>query len=307
MTAKMTTEDTHMTAPERPMPAMAGVRGAADTVERSMQASTGRRSAADTRVAPISGRSKPAIIQLSHISKTYQLGETAVHALQDVSLGIEAGEFVAIMGPSGSGKSTLMNVIGCLDAPSAGSYRLAGREVAGLSASERAVVRNRALGFVFQGFNLLSRTSARENVELPLLYAGVSHRQRRARAEAALGSVGLGARMDHLPSQLSGGQQQRVAIARALVNRPPVILADEPTGSLDTRTSLEIMGLFQRLSAAGMTIVLVTHEPDIAAFASRVLVIRDGRVVSDQRQHPVAPLPQPESRTQPQPQPQVTT
>jgi putative ABC transport system ATP-binding protein len=244
-------------------------------------------------VAPIGARSKTGIIELRHVSKTYQLGENAVHALQDVSLGIQAGEFVAIMGPSGSGKSTLMNLIGCLDAPSSGSYRLAGREVAGLSPSERAVVRNQALGFVFQGFNLLSRTSARENVELPLLYAGVGQRERRARAEAALVSVGLAARMDHQPSQLSGGQQQRVAIARALVNRPPVILADEPTGSLDTRTSLEIMALFQRLSAAGMTIVLVTHESDIAAFASRVLVIRDGRVVSDQKQTAAAAMPAP--------------
>jgi putative ABC transport system ATP-binding protein len=240
-------------------------------------------------VAPIASRSKAGIIELRRVSKVYDLGETAVHALRNISLGIAAGEFVAIMGPSGSGKSTLMNLIGCLDAPSSGSYRLAGREVAGLSASQRAVVRNRSLGFVFQGFNLLARTSARENVELPLLYAGVGHRERRARAEAALVSVGLAARMDHLPSQLSGGQQQRVAIARALINRPPVILADEPTGSLDTRTSLEIMALFQRLSAAGMTIVVVTHESDIAAFASRVLVIRDGQVVSDRRQTPAAP------------------
>jgi putative ABC transport system ATP-binding protein len=262
--------------------------------------------AASGSVAPIGARGR-AIIQLQHVSKTYQMGETAVHALSDVSLSISAGEFVAIMGPSGSGKSTLMNLIGCLDAPSGGSYRLAGREVAGLSPSERAVVRNQTLGFVFQGFNLLSRTSALDNVELPLLYAGVNHRQRRARAEAALASVGLAARMDHLPSQLSGGQQQRVAVARALVNRPPVILADEPTGSLDTRTSLEIMGLFQRLSASGMTIVLVTHEPDIAAFASRVLIIRDGKVVSDQRQHPVAPIPQAPAGTRTQPQPTTQT
>jgi putative ABC transport system ATP-binding protein len=240
-------------------------------------------------VAPIGSASKTAIIDLRHVSKTYQMGENSVHALADVNLSISAGEFVAIMGPSGSGKSTLMNLIGCLDGPTSGSYRLAGREVAGLSQSARAEVRNRTLGFVFQGFNLLSRTSARENVELPLLYAGLGHRARRDRAEAALRSVGLAARMDHLPNQLSGGQQQRVAIARALVNRPPVILADEPTGALDSRTSLEIMALFQRLSAAGMTIVLVTHEPDIAAYASRVLVIRDGRVVSDRRQIPVQP------------------
>jgi putative ABC transport system ATP-binding protein len=244
-----------------------------------------------TSAVPIAADSgaarQTAIMELRGVSKTYQLGETTVHALRQVSLAVQPGEFLAIMGPSGSGKSTLMNLIGCLDVPTAGSYRVGGQQVAGLSRAELATVRNRVLGFVFQSFNLLARTSARENVELPLLYAGVSGRERRARATQALVSVGLGQRLAHLPSQLSGGQQQRVAIARALVNRPRILLADEPTGNLDTRTSLEIMGLFQRLSRAGITIVLVTHEPDIAAYASRALVIRDGRVVSDIQQTPV--------------------
>jgi putative ABC transport system ATP-binding protein len=232
------------------------------------------------------------IIQLRKVTKTYQLGDSQVHALRGLDLSIMPGEFVAIMGPSGSGKSTLMNLIGCLDGPTGGSYRLAG-QVSGLSRAELALVRNRVLGFVFQSFNLLARTSARENVELPLLYGGVGGAERRARAEKALASVGLSGRLGHLPNQLSGGQQQRVAIARALVNRPRVLLADEPTGNLDSRTSLEIMALFQRLSRAGITIVLVTHEPDIAAFASRVLVIRDGRMISDENQTAaVAALPE---------------
>jgi putative ABC transport system ATP-binding protein len=233
------------------------------------------------------------IMQLVDVRKTYQMGETAVHALRGVNLSVRPGEFVAIMGPSGSGKSTLMNLIGCLDGPTAGSYRVAGQEVSGLDRGQLAVVRNQVLGFVFQSFNLLARTSARENVELPLLYAGVPGRERRRRATEALSLVGLAPRLDHKPSQLSGGQQQRVAIARALVNRPRILLADEPTGNLDTRTSLEIMALFQRLSKAGITIVLVTHEPDIAAFASRALVIRDGLVVSDVTQTPVQAMPLP--------------
>jgi putative ABC transport system ATP-binding protein len=231
------------------------------------------------------------ILQLRKVKKVYQVGESPVHALRGLDLTINKGEFVAIMGPSGSGKTTLMNLIGCLDTPSAGSYRLAGREVAGLSRSDLATVRNRVLGFVFQSFNLLTKTSARENVELPLLYAGVPGRVRRVRASEALTQVGLAARMSHVPSQLSGGQQQRVAIARAIVTRPRLILADEPTGNLDSRTSVEIMALFQKLSRSGITIVLVTHEPDVAAFASRVLVIRDGVLISDKRQHPLDAVP----------------
>jgi putative ABC transport system ATP-binding protein len=239
-------------------------------------------------------RPQAPIMKLVNVSKTYQLGESPVHALRGVNLSVYPGEFVAIMGPSGSGKSTLMNLIGALDGPTAGSYQVAGQEVAGLDRAQLAVVRNRVLGFVFQNFNLLARTSARENVELPLLYGGVPGRERRQRATQALTMVGLGQRLDHKPNQLSGGQQQRVAIARALVNRPRILLADEPTGNLDTRTSLEIMALFQRLSRDGITIVLVTHEPDIAAFASRALVIRDGRVVSDVAQTPVQAMPLPE-------------
>ncbi|MBS2033318.1 MAG: ABC transporter ATP-binding protein, partial [Deltaproteobacteria bacterium] len=200
-------------------------------------------------------------------------------------------EFVAIMGASGSGKSTLMNIIGCLDRPSGGSYRLDGREVARLSRDELAIVRSRTLGFVFQHFNLLPRTSARENVELPLLYADVPAKERAARALKALERVGLRERAEHLPNQLSGGQQQRVAIARALVNDPKVILADEPTGALDSRTSMEVMALFQELGRAGITIVLVTHEPDIGKCAERVLVMRDGKVLSDARQKPLAADP----------------
>jgi putative ABC transport system ATP-binding protein len=236
---------------------------------------------------------KPVIV-LDNVKKTYEMGESTVHALKGVSLDIMPGEFVAIMGPSGSGKSTLMNLLGCLDGPTSGSYRLAGQEVAGLSRTELAVVRNKVLGFVFQSFNLLPKTSARENVELPLLYAGMKGSERHARAAKALAAVGLAARMHHVPNQLSGGQQQRVAIARAIVNQPRVLLADEPTGNLDSRTSVEIMALFQRLSRAGITIVLVTHEPDIAAFASRVLVIRDGDVVSDRKHSPLAAVPLPE-------------
>ena len=228
----------------------------------------------------------PPIIVMEGLSKVYGEGETAVHALRGASLSIDEGEFVAVMGPSGSGKSTLMNLIGCLDQPTSGRYALAGRDIAALDAGALAEIRNRYLGFVFQSFNLLARTSALENVELPMIYAGVGARERRERATHALERVGLGQRLDHRPNQLSGGQQQRVAIARALVNRPHVIVADEPTGALDSRTSLEVMALFQELVEAGMTVVLVTHEPDIAAFASRLLIVKDGRIVSDQRQAP---------------------
>jgi putative ABC transport system ATP-binding protein len=227
---------------------------------------------------------KPALIALQHIGKIYRMGEVEVTALCDVSLTIEEGEFVAIMGASGSGKSTLMNIIGCLDRPTSGQYLLAGRDISQRSRNELAEIRNRLLGFVFQSFNLLPRTSAVDNVGLPLQYAGVSLSERRQRAEDALRRVGLGDHLQHSPSQMSGGQQQRVAIARALVTRPQLILADEPTGNLDSRTSIEIMALLQELWRLGMTIIMVTHEPDIAAYASRVLVMKDGRIVSDRRQ-----------------------
>jgi len=224
------------------------------------------------------------IIQLAAITKTYQAGEVLVRALIDIDLTIAAGEMVAIMGPSGSGKSTLMNVLGCLDRPTSGSYRFEGREVATLDTGELAALRLSTFGFVFQGFQLIARTTALENVALPLVYAEVPAAERRQRAIAALARVGLAGREDHTPAQLSGGQQQRVAIARALVNRPRVILADEPTGAIDTRTSLEVMGLLQSLHATGITVLLVTHEPDIATYTERRLVVRDGRILSDEPQ-----------------------
>jgi putative ABC transport system ATP-binding protein len=225
----------------------------------------------------------PAIIQTEALVKNYVLGPHVVHALRGVSVAIEPGEFVAVMGPSGSGKSTFMNLLGCLDTPTAGRYWLDGRDVAGLGRDELARMRNTKIGFVFQQFNLLPRTSALENVELPLLYAGHPARERRRRARERLAAVGLADREHHHPSQLSGGQQQRVAIARSLVNDPSVVLADEPTGNLDTRTSVEILALLQRLNRQGLTLVLVTHEPDIAAYAGRVLVFRDGRLLTDER------------------------
>ena len=222
------------------------------------------------------------VIQLLGIEKIYDTGSVRVHALRNVNLDIQPGEFVAIMGTSGSGKSTLMNILGCLDRPTAGQYLLEGVDISQLDKDQRADVRNRKLGFVFQGFNLLRRTTALENVELPLIYAGVPAAERVRRSRVALSIVGLAYREDNHPSQLSGGQQQRVAIARALVNNPSMLLADEPTGNLDTRTSLDVMGVFQRLNReSGITIVLVTHEPDIAEFADRVVTMRDGRVVSD--------------------------
>jgi putative ABC transport system ATP-binding protein len=223
------------------------------------------------------------LIQLNNIWKVYDLGETEVQALRGVSLTIDRGEYVALMGPSGSGKSTLMNLLGCLDHPTEGSYLLEKDEVADLTVNQRAGLRNERIGFVFQNFNLLARTSALENVELPLLYApGLSVKERRGRAKAMLGKVGLGDRMDHHPGQLSGGQQQRVAIARALVNDPAILMADEPTGNLDSRTSREVIKLFRTLNEQiGITIILVTHDQDIARHARRVLVLRDGRIVTD--------------------------
>jgi len=224
-----------------------------------------------------------ALVRLVDVHKTYRTGEMEVHAVRGVSLDIKCGEFVALMGASGSGKSTLMNILGCLDRPTSGHYVLDGADVSGLDRDRLADIRNRKIGFVFQNFNLLPRTSARENVELPLLYAAqrLTSAQLREKADHVLASVGLAGREDHPPSQLSGGQQQRVAIARALINDPEVVLADEPTGNLDSRTSVEIMGIFQQLNERGITIIMVTHEQDIAAYARRNLVMRDGILLSD--------------------------
>ncbi len=229
-----------------------------------------------------------ALIEARGLTKVYTMGDQQVHALRGVSLDIEEGEFVAIMGASGSGKSTLMNILGCLDLPTAGAYHLAGEAVEGMGADQLASIRNRRIGFVFQQFNLLPRTSALENVELPMVYSGVKASLRRERALAALQTVGLGERSRHTPAELSGGQQQRVAIARALVNTPQLILADEPTGALDSQTSEDIMRLLDDLNRHGMTVVIVTHEADIAAWAQRKIVFRDGAIVEDRRTVPAA-------------------
>jgi putative ABC transport system ATP-binding protein len=227
------------------------------------------------------------LIHIDDVTKIYQMGDVEVRALRGVSLKVAQGEFVAIMGASGSGKSTLMNIIGCLDRPTKGRYLLEGHEVSNLNRDELARIRNRTIGFVFQSFNLLSRTTALENVELPLVYAGLSRRDRHKRAAEALDRVGLGDRTLHHPNQLSGGQQQRVAIARALVSRPKIILGDEPTGNLDSRTSIEVMSLLQDLGRSGITVLLVTHEADIARYASRSITVKDGLVLLDRRQDPL--------------------
>ena len=225
---------------------------------------------------------KPVVVT-TQITKTYKMGDVEVRALRGISLSISQGDFVAVMGQSGSGKSTFMNLIGCLDKPTSGKYLLDGVDVSGLSRNQLAGVRGKMLGFVFQGFNLLPRTSALENVELPMLYQGVKAKERHERAAHALEQVGLGERLDHTPAQLSGGQQQRVAIARALVNEPRLVLADEPTGNLDSRTSIEVMAIFQELAAQGLTVMLVTHEPDIAQHAKRIVTFKDGLVQTDVR------------------------
>jgi putative ABC transport system ATP-binding protein len=222
------------------------------------------------------------LIDIRDITKVYEMGEEKVHALSGVNLGVERGEYVAIMGPSGSGKSTLMNLIGCLDTPTSGSYILNGKEVARMTDDELAAIRNQEIGFVFQTFNLLPRTSAVQQVELPLVYGGLSRKERRERAVKALHAVGLADRMAHTPNEMSGGQRQRVAIARALINDPSILLADEPTGNLDSQTGAEIMALFDELNARGNTIVLVTHEEDIAAHARRIVRLKDGKIRDDQ-------------------------
>ncbi|MBQ9763963.1 MAG: ABC transporter ATP-binding protein [Phascolarctobacterium sp.] len=223
------------------------------------------------------------MIELKDIMKTYIMGDSVVHALNHVDVTIDYGEFTSIMGASGSGKSTMMNILGCLDRPTSGEYYLDGKEIAGYNDDELAHTRNAKIGFVFQNFNLLAKLSAQANVALPLIYAGVSEEERMERAKKALEAVGLGERLDHKPMEMSGGQRQRVAIARALINDPPVIMADEPTGNLDTKSSYEIMEIFKKMNAEGKTVLMVTHEPDIAAYTKRILVMRDGKLVSDER------------------------
>lgn len=224
-----------------------------------------------------------AVIELKDIMKTYIMGDSTVHALNHVNVKIDYGEFTAIMGPSGSGKSTMMNILGCLDRPTSGEYYLDGKEIAGYNDDELAHTRNAKIGFVFQNFNLLAKLTAQNNVALPLVYAGVPEEERMERAKEALEAVGLGSRLEHKPTEMSGGQRQRVAIARALINNPAIIMADEPTGNLDTKSSYEIMDIFDRLHRMGKTIVMVTHEPDIAEKTKRILTMRDGQLVSDER------------------------
>jgi putative ABC transport system ATP-binding protein len=237
----------------------------------------------ESRAASEQATGTEPVIKLDHLHKIYKMGDIEVHALRGVSLAIRQGEFVAVMGVSGSGKSTMMNIIGCLDQPTRGTYILDGHDVSKLSKDDRADIRNLKIGFVFQGFNLLSRTSAIENVELPMLYSGIGTAERKRRAQEALEAVGLAGRENNHPNQLSGGQQQRVAIARALVNHPTIILADEPTGALDSRTSVEVMDIFQRLNRErGITLLIVTHEHDIAEYAQRVVIFRDGKIRSDE-------------------------
>lgn len=223
------------------------------------------------------------VIELKDIMKTYHMGDSVVHALYHVNLKIEPGEFTSIMGPSGSGKSTMMNILGCLDRPTSGEYFLDGKEIAGYDDDELAHTRNAKIGFVFQNFNLLAKLTAQENVALPLVYAGVDEEERMERAKKALEAVGLGDRLEHKPMEMSGGQRQRVAIARALINNPAIIMADEPTGNLDTKSSYEIMDIFKKMNESGKTVVMVTHEPDIAEQTKRILVMRDGQLVSDER------------------------
>lgn len=229
----------------------------------------------------------PALIRVQDVWKTYQVGDQQVHALRGLSLDVEKGEYTALMGPSGSGKSTLMNMLGCLDTPTSGKYHLAGEDVGALDDDALADIRNRRIGFVFQTFNLMPRYTALENVALPMVYAGLGAAERTARAQEVLHQVGLGDRMDHRPNELSGGQRQRVAVARALVNRPDLLLADEPTGNLDTKTSIEIMALFEEIHAAGNTVIIVTHEEDIAAHTHRIVRLRDGVVSNDEQQRTV--------------------
>lgn len=223
------------------------------------------------------------LIELKDIMKTYVMGDSVVHALNHVNVQIDYGEFTSIMGASGSGKSTMMNILGCLDRPTSGEYYLDGKEIAGYNDDELAHTRNAKIGFVFQNFNLLAKLTAQANVALPLIYAGIGEEERMERAKKALEAVGLGDRLDHKPMEMSGGQRQRVAIARALINDPPIIMADEPTGNLDTKSSYEIMDIFKKMNEMGKTVLMVTHEPDIAAYTKRILVMRDGKLVSDER------------------------